>query len=492
MASFERLGVSEELCSATEEMGWVLPTDVQDEAIPLILGGGDVMIAAPTGSGKTGAFSLPLVQTTHETLRGKASSELKGEEVKAENAFVLNVHDRDSFVALGEDRLLCQTREAMKWGGIRATRGVKPGSGRWYYECKVTDEGLCRVGWSTSTATFNIGTDKESFGFGGTGKKSFASKFDDYGQSFGLNDVIGCYLDLQSGEMSFSKNGKDLGLAYSLPAPITKQSLFPSVVLKNAEMSFNFGDSPFSYPLPHGYRAVASATVDEYEVWEAPVVSVASSSEDVPVTMKKYPLAIVIEPTRELAEQVYNEITKFKRNLSSPPLSHLLCVGGGSHRDMSNQLKHGVNIVVGTAGCITGLVKSKQLNLSEIRYFVIDEADRFTTAGDAKVLLNIFNATRVTGKLVQVVICSATLHSPDIQRLADDICQHPTWVDLKGKESVPENVDHVIIEVGFIIFIYFIYNFHIRFLFVFVGCGVVRTRLSPPPSDTLPPIYRHR
>lgn len=46
-----------------------LPTDVQAEAIPLILGGGDVLMAAETGSGKTGAFCLPVIQIVLETLK---------------------------------------------------------------------------------------------------------------------------------------------------------------------------------------------------------------------------------------------------------------------------------------------------------------------------------------------------------------------------------------------------------------------------------------
>ncbi len=41
---------------------------MQSESIPLILGGGDVMVAAETGSGKTGAFALPILQVVHETL----------------------------------------------------------------------------------------------------------------------------------------------------------------------------------------------------------------------------------------------------------------------------------------------------------------------------------------------------------------------------------------------------------------------------------------
>ena len=50
---FDSLGLMPELIKSVNELGWNLPTDVQDEAIPLILGGGDVMAAAETGSGKT-------------------------------------------------------------------------------------------------------------------------------------------------------------------------------------------------------------------------------------------------------------------------------------------------------------------------------------------------------------------------------------------------------------------------------------------------------
>lgn len=46
---FESLGILPEIVRAVTELGWHLPTDVQDEAIPLILGGGDVMVAAETG-----------------------------------------------------------------------------------------------------------------------------------------------------------------------------------------------------------------------------------------------------------------------------------------------------------------------------------------------------------------------------------------------------------------------------------------------------------
>lgn len=59
---WDAIGLMPELVRIVEELQWQLPTDIQDEAIPLILGGGDVMAAAETGSGKTAAFSLPMIQ----------------------------------------------------------------------------------------------------------------------------------------------------------------------------------------------------------------------------------------------------------------------------------------------------------------------------------------------------------------------------------------------------------------------------------------------
>ena len=66
-------------------------------------------------------------------------------------------------------------------------------TGKYYYEATVTDEGLCRVGWSTLKASLDLGTDREGFGFGGTGKKSFGKQFDSYGEvswQFILNLII--------------------------------------------------------------------------------------------------------------------------------------------------------------------------------------------------------------------------------------------------------------------------------------------------------------
>ncbi|MBK5931879.1 RNA helicase [Halochromatium salexigens] len=60
--SFDTLGLSAELLRAVREQGYTQPTPIQIKAIPTILGGGDVMAAAQTGTGKTAGFTLPLLQ----------------------------------------------------------------------------------------------------------------------------------------------------------------------------------------------------------------------------------------------------------------------------------------------------------------------------------------------------------------------------------------------------------------------------------------------
>ncbi|XP_063598999.1 probable ATP-dependent RNA helicase DDX47 [Penaeus indicus] len=61
--TFKDLGIIDELCVACEHLGWKSPTSIQKEAIPVALQGRDVIGLAETGSGKTGAFGLPVLQS---------------------------------------------------------------------------------------------------------------------------------------------------------------------------------------------------------------------------------------------------------------------------------------------------------------------------------------------------------------------------------------------------------------------------------------------
>ena len=100
--------------------------------------------------------------------------------------------------------------------------GVK--GGRAYYEAAVADDGLCRVGWATAAASLELGTDVRGWGYGGTGKRSHAGRFEDWGRPYGRGDVVGAALDADAGTLSFSVNGQALGEAFQLPPEVKGQA----------------------------------------------------------------------------------------------------------------------------------------------------------------------------------------------------------------------------------------------------------------------------
>uniref|UniRef100_A0A9L0J7D4 ATP-dependent RNA helicase n=1 Tax=Equus asinus TaxID=9793 RepID=A0A9L0J7D4_EQUAS len=433
MAAFSEMGVMPEIAQAVEEMDWLLPTDIQAESIPLILGGGDVLMAAETGSGKTGAFSIPVIQIVYETLKDQQEGK-KGKTTIKTGAS-----------AIGSDGLCCQSREVKEWHGCRATKGLT--KGRHYYEVSCHDQGLCRVGWSSMQASLDLGTDKFGFGFGGTGKKSHNKQFDNYGEEFTMHDTIGCYLDIDKGHIKFSKNGKDLGLAFEIPQHMKNQALFPACVLKNAELKFNFGEEEFKFPPKDGFVALSKA-LDSYVVKS-------QHTGNAQVAQTKFlpnaPKALIVEPSRELAEQTLNNVKQFKKYIDNPKLRELLIIGGVAARDQLSVLDNGVDIVVGTPGRLDDLVSTGKLNLSQVRFLVLDEADGLLSQGYSDFINRIHNQIpQITsdGKRLQVIVCSATLHSFDVKKLSEKIMHFPTWVDLKGEDSVPDTVHHVVVPVN--------------------------------------------
>ncbi|KAL0042243.1 hypothetical protein WJX77_007018 [Trebouxia sp. C0004] len=436
----ENLGLTPELGQAVAELGWQLPTAIQYECIPLILGGGDVLAAAETGSGKTGAFGLPILQVVHESIRSRqdGGTSVSGRHEKEMIQCVLSAEDRDALFAVSPDGHRCQARNDRAWAGGRGTVGAS--QGKVYYEVTVADEGLCRVGWSTGQAGLDLGTEPISFGFGGTGKKSTNRQFDTYGAPYGQNDVIGCLLDWDTNTISFSKNGGDLGPAFQIPGQVQRKALFPAICLKNAELVVNFGEQKLQYGPPKGFTGLATAPPE----WISSGEDFASADSD-----HRHPTAIILEPVKDLAEQTHDFMNSFKQYLTQPQLRCELLIGGTNPKQASRALQEGVDIITGTPGRVMDFVESGKLATDAVKFFVLDEADRLLDKGSQELVMKLFSKLpkAATGtQRLQVLMFSATLHSDEVKDVAAKICQKPIVVDLKGKEYVPDTVDHVCVK----------------------------------------------
>uniref|UniRef100_A0A6Q2ZMT2 Uncharacterized protein n=1 Tax=Esox lucius TaxID=8010 RepID=A0A6Q2ZMT2_ESOLU len=169
---------------------------------------------------------------------------------------------------------------AFLWAGARASYGVS--KGKVCYEMKVCEEisvkhlptseqdpHVVRIGWSLDSSSTQLGEEAFSFGYGGTGKKSSNCKFEDYGEKFGENDVIGCFIDFDTNgdqvEMAFSKNGVWLGVGFRVSKDeLAGRPLFPHVLVKNCAIEFNFGqmEEPL-YPLPEEYCLIQRVGLED-------------------------------------------------------------------------------------------------------------------------------------------------------------------------------------------------------------------------------------
>lgn len=156
---------------------------------------------------------------------------------------------------------------AYLWSGARASYGVR--RGRVCFEMKINEEisvkhlpstepdpHVVRIGWSLDSCSTQLGEEPFSYGYGGTGKKSTNSRFENYGDKFAENDVIGCFADFECGndvELSFTKNGKWMGIAFRIQKEaLGGQALYPHVLVKNCAVEFNFGQraEPYCSILP--------------------------------------------------------------------------------------------------------------------------------------------------------------------------------------------------------------------------------------------------
>jgi superfamily II DNA/RNA helicase len=171
-------------------------------------------------------------------------------------------------------------------------------------------------------------------------------------------------------------------------------------------------------------------------------------------------MAVIIEPTRELAVQVFDEITKFTKYLGDGDyggegggggvtVRHSLFIGGGSLPAYIRSLKAvndaadaagdddggsiavGPHIVVGTPGVLSALVKKKALRVGGARFFVLDEADSMLETETLKDVMLVYDAAcaQRRQRRPQAVVCSATLHSPGIAALAARVTTHAQWVE---------------------------------------------------------------
>ncbi|CAB9508555.1 ATP-dependent RNA helicase Ddx1 (Fragment) [Seminavis robusta] len=475
---WESLGLLPELVQTCEEdLGWGLPSDIQEEAIPMLLGGRDVMGSAETGSGKTAAFALPVLQLCVEYKEQDQKGSKQGSNNKPidekgkgppDMEFIMSTQDRDQTIAFhpNGNELQLQSSDKTRWAGCRCAAGIKVGkkgdkhgATGYSFECTILDkDGTVRVGWSTSEGSLKLGTDANGWGYGGTGVTVTTGKYDPFPSegnraSFTKDDVIGCHLEFEDSggaKISFSCNGKNLGNPFKVGPGKT---LYPTICMKNSSCELNFAD-PLRFPPPNGFQPV-SLSMASNEGAKNPNHAHAEKLTD---SKRQGPLAIVIEPTRDLAEQSYQAFVTLGKRLRETPVGAALLVGGVKPTETLKMLKeNSVDVLVGTPPIIASYLKKGTIQPSRCRLFVLDEADELVSSDSVDNIQSIFGrlvaSTEAHQSLfdrLQVCFFSATLRSKEVQELSSTLCHQPLWIDLRGQNDsmLPDTVHHCFIQLN--------------------------------------------
>ncbi len=165
----------------------------------------------------------------------------------------------------------------------------------------------------------------------------------------------------------------------------------------------------------------------------------------IPIVEKSYikskrPYAIVLEPTRELAVQVAQEIYKIGKHKK---ISVLPVYGGTSITRQIKTLQRGVNVIVGTPGRIIDLINRKVLSLSEIKIAVLDEADEMLDMG---FIDDIQSILRITPSDRQTLLFSATIPLP-VMNIAKKYMNNPEKILINKSDVVIPKIRQIFFEV---------------------------------------------
>jgi ATP-dependent RNA helicase RhlE len=150
---------------------------------------------------------------------------------------------------------------------------------------------------------------------------------------------------------------------------------------------------------------------------------------------------LILTPTRELAIQISESIRNYGRFLR---LRHHVIFGGVSQHAQVQILQRGIDILVATPGRLLDLMQQGYVDLRQVRYFILDEADRMLDMGF------IHDVKRIIAKLPaqrQTLFFSATM-PPEIQKLAGVLLKDPVKVEVTPVSSTVDTIQQTVFHVN--------------------------------------------
>ena len=184
--------------------------------------------------------------------------------------------------------------------------------------------------------------------------------------------------------------------------------------------------------------AIAQTGTGKTAAFALPVLQrlMASKKKAAPGTVS----ALILSPTRELALQIRDEISRFTQGAK---IRHACVFGGVSRRPQEKVLASGVDVLVATPGRLLDLLNDRCLDLSRVSHLVLDEADRLLDMGFIR---DVKRIVRALPRERQSLLFSATM-PPAIADLASSILSEPARIDVSPQRVTVEKIEQGVLMV---------------------------------------------
>ncbi len=170
----------------------------------------------------------------------------------------------------------------------------------------------------------------------------------------------------------------------------------------------------------------------------APIVEMLLRNRPERREIGRAPRALVLAPTRELAQQLNHTIMGLGRAVG---VFTTVIVGGVKQDRQVEALRRGVDIVIGTPGRIEDLVEQRRLNLGAVEVAVVDEADHMCELGFLEPVQRILRRTKPGS---QKLLFSATLDA-EVQTIVKEFLPEPAVHEVAGEEQSTSTIDHQVL-----------------------------------------------
>ncbi|MGN0297125.1 MAG: DEAD/DEAH box helicase [Parafannyhessea sp.] len=397
--SFAELGLDEHILRGIDALGFTTPTPVQEQAIPLVLTGRDVIASAQTGTGKTAAFALPILQLIEPYSRA----------AREEQERLANAAD---VVEPQVDAQAAPADAAKPQVDALATPGDAPSAG-------VTDESAPDAGDAYDGPDV-LADDAPD------GSASVSAKVDadgnirptrrprrrhhkaatkpEAGSQDGTRDAEGSHAaDADKPKSGARRGGKSSASRKTAKAPKSEagRGKADGKKRRRSRKRGSKGDASLA-PNPNAHPFG--------------------------------PFALVVTPTRELAQQIEDVVSVVCEQTGQ---TAVVVMGGAKLDRQIRRLEAGCDLLVATPGRLLDLMEHGHLSLADVKVFVLDEADRMLDMGFWPSVRRIVAALP---RERQTLLFSATI-PPSIKGTVDAMLRDPATVEIARVGQTADTVE---------------------------------------------------